>query len=218
MQSLVIHYPLPPLGGQIDVWFITLSRWEIQHFVRQRADNSQHNTLQRASEFLVLDRRLEDFGEKLYPDFDNLSLSTLTLPKNDTDSHWVFALHCVYNLSVCVLHSSVVPVFSGMMADPQVPKRFLRTSAEAAIKHATTIVQVAATFLNICDDVSRLPGITGYALFVSCSVQFIYLKAQGKLQSHGIGHCDGALSLLQSLKEYSCPLQRMVGLSSTCVV
>jgi hypothetical protein len=83
-------------------------------------------------------------------------------------------------------------------------------SAEEAIRHSAIVIDMATTFLNICTDVTRLSGITGYALFVSSSVQFKSLSAQGKLQSHGIGHYNAAILMLQHLKEYSRPLQGIV--------
>jgi len=83
-------------------------------------------------------------------------------------------------------------------------------SAKEAIKHSTIIIDMATTFLNICTDVTRLSGITGYALFVSSFIQFKSLSAQGKLQSHGISRCNAAILMLQHLKEYSRPLQEIV--------
>jgi hypothetical protein len=122
----------------------------------------------------------------------------------------LFSLHCIYHLCACILHSSIVPIFSSVASDPQISKRFISMSAKEAIKHSTIVVDMATTFLNICTDATRLSGITGYALFVSSSVQFKSLSAQGKLQSHGVGRCNAALLILQHLKEYSRPLQGIV--------
>jgi hypothetical protein len=83
-------------------------------------------------------------------------------------------------------------------------------SAKEAIRHSTIVIDMATTFLNICTDVTRLSGITGYALFVCSSVQFKSLSAQGKLQSHGISRYNAAILMLQHLKEYSRPLQGIV--------
>ena len=171
-------------------------------------DSSHHDSCNKVPTFLLLDRRLEIFLEKLHPDFRYLGLSSLTPLK--TDPYRLFSLHCIYHLCACILHSSIVPVFSSVASDPQISKRFIRMSAKEAIKHSTIIVDMATTFLNICTAVTRSSGITGYALFVSSSVQFKSLTAQGKLQSHGVGRCNAALSMLQHLKEYSHPLQGIV--------
>jgi hypothetical protein len=171
-------------------------------------ESSHHDSLNRIPKFLALDRRLEIFLEKLHPDFCYLGLSSLTPLK--TDPYRLFSLHCIYHLCACILHSSIVPVFSGVASDPQIPKRFSRMSAKEAIKHSTIVLDMATTFLNICTDVTRLSGVTGYALFVSSSVQFKSLSAQGKLQNHGIGRCNAAILMLQQLKAYSRPLQVIV--------
>jgi hypothetical protein len=83
-------------------------------------------------------------------------------------------------------------------------------SAEEAIRHSTLVIDMATTFVNIFTDMTRLSGTTGYALFVSSSVQFKSLSAQGKLQSHGISRYNAAILMLQHLKEYSRPLQGLV--------
>lgn len=181
--------------------------WEIQHFIKQHMGGSHHDSLSRLPTFLTLDRRLEIFLEKLHLDF-RFGLSSSAPLK--TDPYRLFSLHCIYHLCGCILHSSIVPIFSNVSSNPQISKRFIRTSAKEAIKHSNIIADMATTFLNICTDVSRLSGITGYALFVSSSVQFKSLSAQGKLQSHGINRCIAAIAMLQKLKEYSRPLQGIV--------
>ena len=170
--------------------------------------SSHHDSLNRLPTFLALDRRLEIFLEKLHPDLRYLGLSSLTPLR--TDPYRLFSLLCTYHLCACILHSSIVPVFSGVASDPQISKRFSRMSAKEAIKHSTIVLDMATTFLNICTDVTLLSGITGYALFVSSSIQFKSLSAQGKLQNHGIGRCNAAILMLQHLKEYSRPLQVIV--------
>jgi len=181
--------------------------WEIQHFVKQYVDNYPGDSLKRISTLLALDRRLEIFFENLHPDFRYLGLSSFTSLK--TDPCRLFSLHCIYHLCACVLHSSIVPIFSGTPSDPQISKKLARMSAEEAVKHSMITIDMAMAFLSICPDKSRLSGITGYALFVSSTVQFKSLSAQGKLQSQGTSRCNAAILILEQLKEYWCPLRGM---------
>jgi hypothetical protein len=83
-------------------------------------------------------------------------------------------------------------------------------SAEEAVKHSMIAVDNATTFQAICTDKSRLSGVAGYALFVAVALQFKYLSAQGKLESHGTAHCNGAISIIRYLKDYIRPLEGLV--------
>jgi hypothetical protein len=184
-----------------------LLRWDIQRFVRQNVDSS-YDSLRRVSRLVILDRRLEIFFENLHPDFRYPGLASFTSPK--TDPYRLFSLLCLSNLCACALYSSIVPVFSGTPSDSRIPKKLSGMYAEEAVKCSMFIADIATAFLGICPDISRLSGLSGYALFVSCSVQFKALSAQGQLQSKGTGHCNAAISILKHLKEHSHPLQGIV--------
>jgi hypothetical protein len=116
---------------------------------------------------------------------------------------------CVYHLSVIVLHSSIVPIFSSTRSDPHISKKLVGLSVKEAVQHSKLVIDMARIFLGFPDK-SRLPGVAGYALFVSASIQVKSLKAQGKLQSQVPSCCDAAISILDDLKEYCVPLRDLV--------
>lgn len=168
---------------------------------------SKRDSIKVLSTLLALDRRLEVFFENLHPDFRNFGLESLRSPK--TDPYKLFTMLCVYHLSIIVLHSSIVPIFSSTLSDLDISKKFVRLSAKEALQHSKLVIDMARIFVG-CPDISRLPGIAGYALFVSASIQLKSLSAQGKLQSQGPGCCNAAVSILGYLKEYCIPLHDLV--------
>jgi hypothetical protein len=159
------------------------------------------------STLLALDRRLEVFFEDLHPDFRHFGPESLRSLK--TDPYKLFTMLCVYHLSVIVLHSSIVPIFSSNPPDSGISKKLVTLSAKEAVQHSNLVMDMARIFVGFPDK-SRLPGIAGYALFVSASIQLKYLGAQGKLQSQGPGCCDAAVLILDYLKEYCIPLHNLV--------
>lgn len=187
---------------------LTGCRWEIQHFVKQDNDITEDNATDIAA-LVLLDRKLENFQEKLHPILAYQGPNTFASPM--IDPYRLFGLHCIAHVCACVLHSSVVPLFSNNTPNPQMSKKLVRLSAEEAVKHSGLLVEMAEAFLPACPDKSRLSAMTGYAVFVSVSIQFKALLAQGKLESHGIGHCRAAISILETLKGYWAPLQNLVG-------
>ena len=116
----------------------------------------------------------------------------------------------MYYLCVCLLHSSLVPVFSGIPSDPNISKKFTKMSAEQVVKHSMTALEMTASFLNLDPDLSRLSAITGYILFVVSDLQFKAIVAQGKQWSQGLSCCYSALKVLQKLKGHILPLQSLV--------
>lgn len=168
---------------------------------------SERDSVNALSTLLALDRRLEVFFEKLHPDFMHFGPESLTSPK--TDPYKLFTMLCVYHLSIIVLHSSVVPIFSSTPPDSDISKKLVRLSAKEAVQHSKLVVDMAKAFLGFPDK-SRLPGIAGYALFVSATIQLKSLSAQGKLQSQGASYCNAAILVLDYLKEYCIPLQDLV--------
>jgi hypothetical protein len=190
-------------------------RWEIQNFVKQHVDSDLHDFPKKISTLLALDRHLEIGFENLHTDFRYIGPQSFA---NDTiDPYKVFLLNCVYHLCACVLHSTIVPVFSTAASDPQISKKFVRLSAEESVKHSMLIIDMAAAFLSISPDISRLSSVTGYALFVSSSIQFKSLSAQGILHNQRISRFNAALLILKHLKVYWHPLRGLVHTHIPCL-
>lgn len=69
---------------------------------------------------------------------------------------------------------------------------------------------MASMFLRNEPDISRLPSISGYAMFVASTVYFKSLVAQRKVQLQNISRLTAALYILQNLKLYWTTLQKLV--------
>jgi hypothetical protein len=183
------------------------SRWQIQRFVRRYQDGQSSDPSDRLQEFLKLDRRLETVFENLHADFKYSGPASFISPK--LDLYTLFSLQCLYRLCACVLHSSLVPLFSSIPSDPEISKKVVRMCAEEAVKHSVITLDMATAFLNTRPDKSRLSSMTGYAMFVSSAVQIRSLGVQGKLGTHA-GHLKAAIAILRHLNEYWAPLRGLV--------
>jgi transcriptional regulator of heat shock response len=73
---------------------------------------------------------------------------------------------------------------------------------------------MATAFLSTRPDISRLPSITGFAMFVSSTIHFKSLVAQRKLQKYGVGKLKAALSILERLKDHWRHLNDLVNNSA----
>jgi len=78
----------------------------------------------------------------------------------------------------------------------------VQLSVEESVNHAASILDLATSFLENNPDASRLPSITGHAMFVAITVHFRSLVAQRKLQTQSVGRFKAAVAILASLKEY----------------
>lgn len=102
-------------------------------------------------------------------------------------------------------------MFSETTSTPLVSKKLVRISVEESVRDAALLLDMASAFLSTRPDMSRLPSITGYAMFVACTVHFKTLVAQRKLQQFGTSRFKGAVCILERLKEYWAANQGMVG-------
>ncbi|OAA70632.1 Fungal transcriptional regulatory protein [Cordyceps fumosorosea ARSEF 2679] len=74
----------------------------------------------------------------------------------------------VYHQCQIVLHSLLVPLFSGIPADRYIDnhRQAQVRAAETVLKHADQFAQLLAPYLSGDEDVSRLPPLVGYGAFV----------------------------------------------------
>ncbi|KAL5315282.1 hypothetical protein ACEPPN_016149 [Leptodophora sp. 'Broadleaf-Isolate-01'] len=173
--------------------------WEIQHFVKHKGSNPADPSGRIATLF-ELDRRLGIVFENFHPDLRYQQADSLTSAK--LDPYRLFSIHCLYRLCACALHTSIVPLFSESPSTPLVSKKLVRISAEESVKHASLMLDMASVLLTTRPDISRLPSIIGYAMFVACTVHFKSLVAQRRLQKYGTSRFRGAVCILEQLKEY----------------
>lgn len=196
--------PIDPQPSIVGHFIKLFGLWrEVHRFVNH--GRKEDNCPGRLAEFWELDRRLKLLFEQLSVAFPFSSSAPFQSP--NLDAYRIFSLHCLYHLCSCVLHSSLVPIFSNNLSNPHISKLLVQLSVEESVTHATSILDMASTFLFRRPDISRLPSIVGYCMFVSSTVQFKSLVAQQRLQVRYTSRLKAALCILQRLKEYWTPLQ-----------
>ena len=79
-------------------------------------------------------------------------------------------LRVVYHQSLCVLHSSNVPLFSYRPTTECVPYA-RQISAQLSFEHANMISQLLKAVPKYSIDPDRLPSFVGYAAYTACAVQ-----------------------------------------------
>lgn len=127
----------------------------------------------------------------------------------------------VYHQCQIVLHSMIVPLFSGIPTDPKIDPETQRKAAETVTHHADLFERLLAPYLYGQRDVSRLPPIVGYGAFVvgivllstevsrrNKSVSELPVNAGKK--DHRLVAVEAILHLLDTLRVYWRALQRPV--------
>lgn len=195
--------PIPSESGEliklIGLW------WEVQRFSKVPSEETLHDASRKIAGLLELDRRMAKVYDSFHPHLQFVNATTFTSPK--IDKYRLLTLHLLYRASNCALHSSIVPLFSNSTTNPHVSKKVVRLSAEESVKHAALILDMATAFMSSRPDISRLPSIVGFAMFVASTIQFKSLGAQRKLQTYGTSRFRAAIFILDRLKEYWDSLQ-----------
>lgn len=91
---------------------------------------------------------------------------------------WFVAMHTIYHQSKIVLHSAMVPHFSGIPLQHAVPRAAVRTSARTALEGARLMSEMAADLNSMSIDAARLPPFTGYCMYVSASILIAFISSK----------------------------------------
>lgn len=97
---------------------------------------------------------------------------------NQKQDLWFVAMHTAYHQSKIVLHSTMVPHFSGIPLPHAVPRAAVRTSARTALEGARLISDMAADLNSLAIDGARLPPFTGYCMYVSASILIAFISSK----------------------------------------
>jgi hypothetical protein len=109
----------------------------------------------------TLDGKIQDWWSKVSP--------SLKVSPSDPA---LLTLQILYHMCLCVLHSSMVPLFSWSSVD-EAPSYARQLSAQTAFEHANSISSIlASTPLPP----SRVPGLAGYAAYAACAIQVPFLR------------------------------------------
>jgi len=79
-------------------------------------------------------------------------------------------LRVIYHQSLCVLHSSIVPLFSYRTNTECLPYA-RQISAQLSFEHANSISQLLKAVPKYSIDPNRIPSFVGYAAYTACAVQ-----------------------------------------------
>jgi hypothetical protein len=151
----------------------------VQQYIRK----PEQNWSNRLKSIQVLDGKIQDWWSKVCPD---LKIS----PSNPA----LLTLQIGYHLALCVLHSSIVPLFAWSSID-ETPAYACQLSAQMAFLHANSISSIME---NTPVTPSRFPGLVAYSAYVACAIQVPFLRCLDpgiKQQAHE--HVFTNLNVLQ---------------------
>lgn len=97
---------------------------------------------------------------------------------NLKQDQWFVAMHTIYHQGKIVLHSAMVPHFSGIPLQHAVPRAAVRTSARTALEGAKLMSEMAADLNSLNVDAARLPPFTGYCMYVSASILIAFISSR----------------------------------------
>ena len=79
-------------------------------------------------------------------------------------------VHALYHQCLLVLHSSLVPLFSGLDLPETVPPGVTSVSARTALRSAQEVSGIGADLLALDWDPTQIPAFVGYCMFVHQSI------------------------------------------------
>lgn len=157
-----------------------------------------------------LDGRLFDWSRSLHPVF---SYSKRNLYKQlviEQQPAYIF-VHALHHQCCLVLHSSLVPQFSGLCADNRISVEAINVSARVAHKHAQAISDLGGDLVALDWEFSRIAPFVGYCMYVSASIHIVFLFSQNSaLAVLAKSRLVSNLKVLSALKWYWSNLERLV--------
>ena len=124
-------------------------------------------------------------------------------------------VHALYHQCRLVLHSSLVPQFSGLHLQDKLPLEAIILSARIAFKSAQGISELGADILALDWDPGQIAPFVGYCMYVSASIHITHLFSRdASLAALARANLISNLKLLWSMKLYWTNLQRLVSVIS----
>ncbi|KIY01449.1 uncharacterized protein Z520_03001 [Fonsecaea multimorphosa CBS 102226] len=119
-------------------------------------------------------------------------------------------VHALYHQCRLVLHSSLVPKFSGIRLDRAVPSEATALCARIALKSAQRISELGADILALDWDPAQIASFVGYCMYVSASIHIAFLCSRdATLAVPARANLMASLKLLKSMKMYWTNLKRL---------
>lgn len=120
-------------------------------------------------------------------------------------------VHTVYHQCRLVLHSSLVPQFSGLHLPKSVLPEFIHVGAQRAIRSAQDIASIGADLIALNWDPAQLPAFFGYAMYSAASIHIAMLgSADEGIKKTTRTALKTSLRWLRALKIHWSNLDRLV--------
>lgn len=142
---------------------------------------SETDWTQRLASIQALDGRIHEWWSKLHQSFQ-ISLAEISsnvLPN-------LLPIHITYHSCLCVLHSSIVPLFSCSTIEGASPYA-QQLSAQSALHHANAISSLLGGSQEVQFDPAKMSSFIGYTAYCACAVQIPFLwciKPEVKQRAH----------------------------------
>jgi hypothetical protein len=120
-------------------------------------------------------------------------------------------LHTVYHQCRLVLHSSLVPQFSGLHLPNSVVPEFIHVGAQRAIRSAQDLSSMGADLVALNWDPAQLPAFFGYAMYSAASIHIAMLgSADEGIKKSTKTALKTSLRWLRALKVHWSNLDKLV--------
>ena len=125
-------------------------------------------------------------------------------------------VHALYHQCRLVLHSALVPRFSGLHLHHRLPPEASSLSARIALGSVQALSEIGADLLALDWDPAQIPAFVGYCMYVGASINVTLLGSRdAALAAHARTNLASNLRLLKSLKVFWTNLERLVSEIST---
>ncbi|KAJ8606770.1 hypothetical protein MRB53_040696 [Persea americana] len=160
---------------------------------------------------------LFDLDEKLTQWYSNLDSSLIYTKRNlyqmlvVNEQHLYTLTHTMYHLCRLVLHTSLVPQFSGQHTFENMPVEVLSTCAKVGVKSAQAISDMCADLIALEWEPARIVPFFGYCAYVSASTLVVLLHSSDKsMAASARAKLRSNIVILKSMKCYWVSLERLV--------
>jgi len=125
----------------------------------------------RVPAILALEEKIQQWWQAVPTNLKLTPENVGSVPRYMT--HRVLHLNALYHQSLCSIHASVVPLFSGIPGDGWAAVR--QISAQVAFEHANQMSALIAAFLASTRKTSLAPMFMGYAAYCGCAIQIPFM-------------------------------------------
>lgn len=120
-------------------------------------------------------------------------------------------VHLLYLQCRLVLHSSIVPRFSGLRPAQSVPGHAISMSAHISLQTAQKVSEIATDIQTLEVDATEIASFAGYCVYVSATIHITFLTSPDiTLATLARTNLASNLRLIRSMKPYWSNLERLV--------